>query len=45
VDLKKLDFSPGAKTKKLSVEKNETYAGESSAQFKATKPFAFQGVE
>lgn len=44
VDLKKLDFSPGAKTKKLSVEKNETYAGESSAQFKVTAPFNFQGV-
>jgi choloylglycine hydrolase len=45
VDLKKIDFSPGAKTKKLSVEKNETYAGESSAQFKTTTPFTFQGVE
>ncbi|MCH6199963.1 linear amide C-N hydrolase [Aquiflexum sp. LQ15W] len=44
VDLKKLDFSPGAKTKKLSVEKNETYAGESSAQFKTSMPFSFQGI-
>lgn len=45
VDLKKLDFKAGAPVKKLDVDKNQTYAGESSAQFKATKPFLFQGVE
>ena len=43
VDLKKIDFSPT--TKKLSVEKNETYAVESSAKFKVTPPFVFHGIE
>ena len=44
VDLKKIDFSANAGTKRLSVSKNETYAGETSNQFAAAKPFTFVGL-
>ncbi len=44
VDLKKIDFSENAKTKRLSVSKNETYAGEASAHFVEAGPFVFIGV-
>jgi penicillin V acylase-like amidase (Ntn superfamily) len=44
VDLKKMNFAENAPVKKLSVSKNETYAGEVSAQFVASKPFQFQGL-
>lgn len=44
VDLKKIDFSKNSGTKRLSVSKNETYAGETSAQFSAAKPFTFLGL-
>jgi choloylglycine hydrolase len=44
VDMKKVDFKENAPVKKLSVSKNETYAGEVSGQFVPTKPFQFQGL-
>ncbi|MGU3377046.1 linear amide C-N hydrolase [Chryseobacterium sp. M5A1_1a] len=44
VDLKKLDFSKAGKVKKLALDKNQIYAGETSAQFEETKPFVFQGI-
>jgi len=44
IDLKKIDFSKNAGTKRLSVSKNETYAGETSGQFAAAKPFTFVGL-
>nr|WP_260391951.1 linear amide C-N hydrolase [Empedobacter falsenii] len=44
VDLKKIDFGKNAKTKRLSVSKNETYAGETSQLFSDTKPFTFVGI-
>jgi penicillin V acylase-like amidase (Ntn superfamily) len=44
IDLKKIDFNKNAPVKKLSVSKNETYAGESSGKFIATKPFTFIGI-
>lgn len=44
IDLKKIDFSKNAGTKRLSVSKNETYAGETSKQFAVAKPFTFVGL-
>lgn len=44
VDLKKVDFSKNAGTRKLNVSKNETYAGETSKQFVTAKPFTFLGI-
>jgi len=44
VDLKKLDFSNKASTKRLSVSKNETYSGDTSQLFTNTKPFTFLGI-
>lgn len=44
VDLKKVDFSKKGKVKRLSVSKNETYSGETSALFKDSKPFTFLGI-
>lgn len=44
VDFKKLDFKKTAKVKKLALDKNQIYAGESSAQFVDAKPFVFQGI-
>ncbi|EIH88163.1 hypothetical protein ECJB195_1934 [Escherichia coli JB1-95] len=44
VDLKKIDFSKNAKTKRLSVSKNEAYAGETSQLFSDAKPFTFVGI-
>lgn len=44
VDLKKLDFSKTGKVKKLALDKNQIYAGETSKQFVETKPFIFQGI-
>ena len=43
VDLNKIDFSK-KNTMKLSVSKNETYAGETSQLFKQEKPFTFIGI-
>ena len=44
VDLKKIDFSKNGGTKRLSVSKNETYAGETFKQFTTAKPFTFIGL-
>ncbi|MBD3906513.1 linear amide C-N hydrolase [Chryseobacterium sp. Ch-15] len=44
VDLKKLDFNKNASVKRLSVSKNETYAGETSSSFVSTKAFTFIGI-
>ncbi|WP_353129922.1 linear amide C-N hydrolase [Parapedobacter pyrenivorans] len=44
VDLNKIDFSENGGTKRLSVSKNENYAGETSKQFTAAKPFTFVGI-
>jgi penicillin V acylase-like amidase (Ntn superfamily) len=44
IDLKKIDFNKNAPVKRLSVSKNETYAGESSHKFITTKPFTFIGI-
>ncbi|MCC9074450.1 linear amide C-N hydrolase [Flavobacterium sp. F-65] len=44
IDLKKINFNKKAPIKKLSVSKNETYAGESSQKFITTKPFIFLGI-
>lgn len=44
VDLKKADFSKNAPVKRLSVSKNETYAGETSKSFVATPAFTFIGI-
>lgn len=43
VDLNKIDFSK-KNTMKLSVSKNETFAGETSQLFKQEKPFTFIGI-
>lgn len=47
VDLKKIDFSPGAKVKKLDLGPNQThtYAGDATAQFKDAPPFRFLGIQ
>jgi choloylglycine hydrolase len=44
IDLKKINFNKNAPVKKLSVSKNETYAGESSGKFSTAKPFTFVGI-
>jgi len=44
VDLRKLDFSEKGPIRKLALDNNQTYAGETSGQFVVTKPFKFQGL-
>lgn len=44
VDLKKLDFSPKAKVRKLDVSDNQIYSGETSSVFKESTPFTFAGI-
>lgn len=44
VDLKKLDFSEGATVRRLRADANQSYSGETSAQFEVARPFAFQGL-
>ncbi len=44
VDLKKIDFSKNAQSKRLSVSKNEVYAGEASQNFVPMRPFTFIGI-
>lgn len=46
VDLNKLDLSPTGKVMKLDLGANQrnTFSGETSAQFKAAKPFDFLGI-
>lgn len=44
VDLKKIDFSKGAKVRKLDLSDNKTYSGESSDKFVNSEPFKFIGL-
>ena len=44
VDLKKIDFSEKASVRKLDLSDNKTYSGETSAEFKNSKPFKFIGL-
>lgn len=44
VDFNKIDLTEKGKVKKLSLESNENYSGESSANFKETRPFKFTGL-
>ncbi|WP_414646803.1 linear amide C-N hydrolase [Chryseobacterium sp. CFBP8996] len=44
VDLKKINFDKNSDSKKLTLTKNETYAGETSTQFTIAKPFTFIGI-
>ena len=44
VDLKKLDFSKDGKVKKLALDKNQIYGGETSKEFVEAEPFVFQGI-
>lgn len=44
VDLKKLDFSKNANVKKLDLSNNNTYSGETSAEFEKAQPFKFIGL-
>lgn len=41
VDLKKMDFSPQAGTRKLNLANGEMYTGEANKDFKPSKPFPF----
>lgn len=45
VEFSKIDFSEKGKVRKLSLENNENFAGESSINFKVTKPFMFAKLE
>ncbi len=45
VDLKKLNFDKSGKVKKLSLDKQQVYAGESSDKFADSKPMVFQGIQ
>ncbi|MCK9452213.1 MAG: linear amide C-N hydrolase [Bacteroidales bacterium] len=44
VDMKKLDFSEKASVKKLAVDKEQIYSGETSAMFENTQAFEFFGL-
>jgi len=44
VNFKNLDFSATAAVKKLALEKDEIYAGETSAQFVDATPFTFLNI-
>lgn len=44
VDFKKIDFSEKGSVKKLSLSRNETYAGDASKYFLPAKPFVFAGL-
>ncbi len=45
VDFSKVDFGEKAAVRKLSLEHNENYSGESSKAFKKAKAFQFAGLE
>jgi len=45
VEFNKIDFNENAKIRKLSLENNENYAGESSMNFRDSKPFEFAGLD
>ncbi len=44
VDLNKMDFSQKGKVKKLVLDKQQIYGGETSDKFIESKPFIFQGI-
>ncbi len=46
VDLKKVDFSPGAKVLRLDLGKDQrnVYAGDALGDFKEAPPFKFLGL-
>ena len=44
VEFSKIDFSEKGKVKKLSLDHNENYSGESSLNFKIAEPFHFAGI-
>ncbi|MFD2036262.1 linear amide C-N hydrolase [Belliella marina] len=44
VEFSKIDFSENGKVRKLSLDNNENYSGESSMNFKNAKPFEFSGL-
>lgn len=44
VDFSKLNFSENAPVKKLKLDKDEVYAGETSSQFTEATPFVFAGL-
>ena len=44
VDLNKMDFNQKGKVKKLALDKQQIYAGETSDKFIENKPFTFQGI-
>lgn len=45
VEFDKLNFDEKARVRKLSLDQNENYSGESSAQFKDAKAFKFAGLD
>lgn len=45
VEFSKIDFSEKGKVKKLSLDNNENYSGESSMNFKNTQSFKFAGLD
>ena len=45
VDFGKIDFSETANVRKLGLDKNENYSGESSMNFKVAQPFKFAGLD
>lgn len=45
VEFSKIDFSEKGKVRKLSLDNNENFSGESSMNFKAAKPFRFAGLD
>lgn len=45
VEFGKIDFSEKGKVRKLSLDNNENYSGESSMNFKNAEPFAFAGLD
>ncbi len=45
VEFSKIDFSENAQVRKLSLDNNENYSGESSQDFQTTAPFKFIGLE
>lgn len=45
IEFNKIDFSEKGKVRKLSLDNNENFAGESSMNFKNVQPFKFAGLE
>lgn len=44
VELSQADFRPGQPVRKLALDKNQTYAGNTIKQFKKAAPFQFAGL-